>query len=122
MIRPMALRPAPSSFGTSLDGLAMGRAVRLQAEFTAHGTFGMRRGAGLLVEISRAGATIHSAAPAPPLGASVSIRTRVSDGYAIDLVGRMSHLREGGFSIDFLWFNPDLLDLLDAISARGHLT
>ncbi len=78
----------------------------------------MRRGAGLLVEISRAGARIESPEPTPPIGASVSIRVRATENYAVDLVGRVNDLPADGFAIAFLWFNPDLLDLLDMLGAR----
>jgi hypothetical protein len=74
-------------------------------------------GAGVLSEISYAGARLDDASVKPPVGTAVTLYVFVQPVAPFELRGHVARLTESGFAVRYDLFDPEIRRLVDDVSA-----
>jgi hypothetical protein len=91
--------------------------IRFRARFDALISTGPAEGAGVLTDLSYAGARMEEASLRPDLGTSVRLYVFVQPVAPFELVGRGTRHTESGFVILYEVSDPEVRRLVDDVSA-----
>lgn len=93
------------------------RSPRFRTRFDTLVSFEGGEGAGVLVEISYAGARLEEIDALPPLGAKVTLYVFIQPVAPFELQGNVTRLADSGFSITWDLFDEEIRRLVDDVSA-----
>lgn len=93
------------------------RSPRFRTQFDALISATNEEGAGVLAEISYAGARLDDTSVAPPLGSKVTLHVFVQPVAPFELQGQVSRITETGFALIYELFDPELRRLVDDVAA-----
>lgn len=86
--------------------------TKFDALISAH-----EEGAGVLTELSYAGARLDDTSIVPPVGTKVTLYVFVQPVAPFELRGQVSRHTENGFAMIYELFDPDLRRLVDDVAA-----
>lgn len=94
------------------------RSPRFHTKFDALVSATSEEGAGVLAEISYAGAKLTGASVLPPIGTKVKLYIFVQPVSPFELEGHVvRHIEENGFAITYELFDAEIRQLVDDVSA-----
>ncbi len=93
------------------------RSPRFRTRFDALLTAESDEGAGVLTEISYAGAMLEGASIVPPVGTKVTLYIFVQPVAPFEIHGRVARTTENGFAITHELFDPEIRRLVDDVNA-----
>jgi len=117
-----APRPSRRCWGSETTRGAFGmdqrRSPRFRTKFDALVSATTREGAGVLAEISYAGAKLTGASIQPTVGSRVKLYVFVQPVSPFELEGQVvRHIDENGFAITYELFDPEVRKLVDDVAA-----
>lgn len=93
------------------------RSPRFRTRFDALISAESHQGAGVLTEISYAGAKLEDTSATPPLGAKVTLYVFVQPVAPFELRGQVARHTETGFAVIYELFDPEIRQLVDDVNA-----
>lgn len=93
------------------------RSPRFRTRFDALISAETAEGAGVLAEISYAGARLEATSITPPVGSRVTLYVFVRPVAPFTLTGQVVRATEDGFAVTYELFDPEIRRLVDDVSA-----
>lgn len=93
------------------------RSPRFRTRFDALISAGAQEGAGVLAEISYAGARLDEASVQPPVGSRIRLYVFVQPVAPFELEGYVSRHTEKGFAVTYELFDREIRRLVDDVTA-----
>ena len=93
------------------------RSPRFRTRFDALISAGRQEGAGVLADISYAGARLDAASVQPALGTRVTLYIFLHPVAPFELSGQVTRHTETGFAVTYELFDPEIRRLVDDVSA-----
>lgn len=93
------------------------RSARFRTRFDALISAEAQEGAGVLTELSYAGAKLEETSLQPPLGSKITLYVFVQPVAPFELHGHVARLTESGFAILYELFDPQIRQLVDDVNA-----
>ncbi len=93
------------------------RSPRFVTKFDSLVSAAHEEGAGVLAEISYAGARLEGTSMRPPLGSRVTLYVFVQPVSPFELSGHVVRHTDGGFAVTYELFDPETRQLVDDVSA-----
>ena len=90
---------------------------RFRTRFDTLCSSGREEGAGVLADISYAGARLEDASFSPEVGAKVTLYVFVQPVSPFQLQGKVVHRSEGSFAIEYLAESDEIRRLVDDVAA-----
>lgn len=98
------------------------RSLRFRTGFDTLVSADDGQGAGVLAEISYAGARLDDVSTQPPVGTKVTLYVFVQPVAPFELQGHVARHTESGFAVMYELFDPEIRQLVDDVSSivAGH--
>jgi len=93
------------------------RSLRFRTRFDTLISADAEEGAGVLAEISYAGARLDDASTQPPVGTKVVLYVFIQPVAPFELPGHVARITESGFAVMYELFDPEIRQLVDDVSA-----
>ena len=93
------------------------RSPRFRTRFDALISADAQEGAGILAEISYAGARLDETSLQPPIGSKITLYVFIQPVSPFELVGQVTRHTEAGFAITYELFDPEIRNLVDDVSS-----
>ncbi len=93
------------------------RSLRFRTRFDALISAEAQAGAGVLSEISYAGAKLDDSSTQPPVGTKVTMYVFVQPIVPFELQGHVARITETGFAVMYELFDSEIRQLVDDVSA-----
>ena len=93
------------------------RSLRFKTHFDVLYSAGPEEGAGVLSEVSYAGARLENTSLRPALGARVKLYVFVQPVMPFELEGHVARITDSGFAIQYELFDPEIRRLVDDLCA-----
>jgi hypothetical protein len=93
------------------------RSLRFTTRFDTLISADSAEGAGVLAEISYAGARLDDASTQPPVGTKVSLYVFIQPVAPFELHGHVARITESGFAVMYELFDPEIRQLVDDVAA-----
>jgi hypothetical protein len=93
------------------------RSLRFKTRFDAVYSAGREEGAGVLTEISYAGAKLEKTSLRPPVGTAVTLYVFIAPVGPFELKGHVTRETETGFAVQYELFDAEIRRLVDDVNA-----
>ena len=93
------------------------RSTRFKTRFDAAYSAGREEGAGILTEISYAGARLQKVSLRPPVGTQVTLYVFIAPVAPFELKGHVTRVTESGFAVQYELFDPEIRRFVDDVNA-----
>ena len=93
------------------------RSLRFKTHFDVLYSAGAEEGAGVLSEVSYAGARLENTSLQPALGSRVKLYIFVQPILPFELEGYVARITDSGFAIQYELFDPEIRRLIDDLCA-----
>jgi len=93
------------------------RSLRFRTKFDALISAESQEGAGVLSELSYAGARLEDTSTQPPVGTKVTLYVFVQPVAPFELQGHVARVTDSGFAVMYELFDPEIRQLVDDVSA-----